>query len=81
MPVLLADSVDRAAVIESMKNDGVQTSIHYPAIQGFSAYKGTVNATPRAEYVAAHELTLPLYPTMTREEVDIVCDALIKAVS
>lgn len=77
MPILLSASADRAAVMESMKQAGVQTSIHYPAIQNFSAYKGMVNAAPKAEYVCAHELTLPLYPAMTEEEVDIVCDALI----
>ena len=77
MPILLSQTVDRAAVIESMKQDGVQTSVHYPAIQGFSAYKDKVNPTPKAEYVSAHELTLPLYPGMTYEEADIVCDALI----
>jgi len=76
MPILLSEKTDRAAVIESMKQDGVQTSIHYPAIQNFSAYKDKVNSTPKAEYVCAHELTLPLYPSMTAEEVDIVCDAL-----
>jgi len=76
MPILLSEKIDRATVIESMKQDGVQTSIHYPAIQNFSAYKDKVNSTPKAEYVCAHELTLPLYPTMTMEEVDIVCDAL-----
>jgi dTDP-4-amino-4,6-dideoxygalactose transaminase len=80
IPVLLSDSIDRAAVIESMKQDGVQTSVHYRAIQGFSAYKDKVNPTPKAEHVCAHELTLPLYPDMTEEEVDIVCDALISAV-
>jgi len=80
MPILLSASVNRAEIIESMKQDGVQTSVHYPAIQNFSAYKGKVNSTPKAEYVCAHELTLPLYPTMTNEEADIVCDALIAAV-
>jgi len=79
MPVLLSDNIDRTAVIESMKRDGVQTSIHYPAIQGFSAYKEKINSTPKAEYVSKHELTLPLYPGMLIEEVDIVCDALIAA--
>jgi dTDP-4-amino-4,6-dideoxygalactose transaminase len=79
MPVLLSESTDRAAVIESMKQDGVQTSIHYPAIQGFSAYKNKINKTPKAEYVCAHELTLPLYPDMIKSEVDIVCDAFVKA--
>ncbi|MDR0503168.1 MAG: DegT/DnrJ/EryC1/StrS family aminotransferase [Treponema sp.] len=81
MPVLLSESVDRAAVIESMKLDGIQTSIHYPAIQNFSAYKNKINSTPKAEYVCAHELTLPLYPDMTANEVDLVCDALIKGIN
>jgi dTDP-4-amino-4,6-dideoxygalactose transaminase len=80
MPILLSDSVDRTTVIESMKQDGVQTSIHYPAIQNFTAYRDKVNQTPKAEYVSAHELTLPLYPSMTREETDIVCDALINSI-
>jgi len=80
MPVLLSDRIDRNSVIESMKQDGIQTSIHYPAIQSFTAYRGKVNQTPKAEYVSAHELTLPLYPSMTHEETDIVCDALIKSI-
>jgi dTDP-4-amino-4,6-dideoxygalactose transaminase len=63
-----------------MKQAGVQTSIHYPAIQGFTAYEDKINARPKAEYVCAHELTLPLYPAMTIEETDIVCDALIEAI-
>jgi dTDP-4-amino-4,6-dideoxygalactose transaminase len=81
MPVLLADTVDRAAVIESMKQDGVQTSIHYPAVNNFSAYRNKFNSVPKAEYVSAHELTLPLYPNMTIEETDIVCNSLINAVN
>jgi len=80
MPILLSEKTDRAAVMELMKQDGVQTSIHYPAIQNFSAYKDKVNSTPKAEYVCAHELTLPLYPSMTTEEVDIVCDALVRGI-
>ncbi|MCL2721991.1 MAG: DegT/DnrJ/EryC1/StrS family aminotransferase [Treponema sp.] len=78
MPILLSESLDRAVVIESMKNAGIQTSIHYPAIQKFSAYNGKVCSTPKAEYVCTHELTLPLYPGMTINEIDIVCDELIK---
>ena len=81
MPVLLSDSIDRAKIIESMKQDGIQTSIHYPAIQGFTAYKENINLTPKAQYVCAHELTLPLYPQMSIEEVDIVCDSLISAIN
>jgi len=80
MPVLLSEKIDRMAVIESMKQAGIQTSIHYPAIQTFSAYENKVNPTPKAQYICAHELTLPLYPTMTIEEVGAVCEELNKAV-
>jgi len=78
MPILLADSVDRSALIEFMKEDGIQTSIHYPAIQSFTAYKDSVGPTPKSQHVSEHELTLPLYPTMTAHEVDLVCDSLEK---
>jgi len=81
MPILLSEQIDRLTVIESMKQDGVQTSIHYPVIQNFRAYKDKINSTPKAEKVCAHELTLPLYPDMTTGEIDIVCDALIKALT
>ncbi|MCL2244444.1 MAG: DegT/DnrJ/EryC1/StrS family aminotransferase [Treponema sp.] len=79
MPVLLCETADRSAVIEFMKQEGIQTSIHYPPVQNFSAYKNKVNDTPKAQYVCAHELTLPLYPDMSCQDVDLVCDALIRA--
>ena len=79
MPVLLDEGCDRMKIVESMKKDGIQTSIHYPAIQSFTAYKNRVRPTPIAQYVCDHELTLPLYPTMTYDEVDLVCDSLEKA--
>jgi dTDP-4-amino-4,6-dideoxygalactose transaminase len=81
MPILLAEKIDRNKIIESMKQDGIQTSIHYPTIQNFSAYKGKVNDTPKAHFVSEHELTLPLYPTMSFDEIDLVCDALINGIS
>ncbi len=76
MPVLLSKEIDRATLIERMKEDGIQTSIHYPSIQSFTAYKDRVGPTPKSQYISANELTLPLYPTMTLAEVDLVCDSL-----
>ncbi len=79
MPILLDDGIDRQQIVESMKEDGIQTSIHYPSIQSFTAYRDRVSPSPLAEYVSSHELTLPLYPTMTDGEVDLVCSALQRA--
>lgn len=80
MPIMLPENVDRTKVIELMKDDKIQTSIHYPAIQTFTAYKDCVVPTPKAEFVSEHELTLPLYPTMQDGDVDLVCSSLARAI-
>lgn len=79
MPILLDESINRQAIVELMKEDGVQTSIHYPSIQSFTAYRDDVAPTPLSQWVSEHELTLPLYPTMSDADVDLVCDSLDKA--
>jgi len=79
MPILLDEAIDRTALIGKLKEDGIQSSIHYPAFKDFTAFKDVgLNDAPIAEKIARRELTLPLYPTMTIEEVDMVCDSLIK---
>ncbi len=79
-PILLDKDVDRVAVIESMKADGIQTSIHYPAFKDFSAFKDIeLNGTEIAYTISKRELTLPLYPTMSLKQVKMVVDALNKA--
>lgn len=78
--VLLDDGVDRAEVISSMKENGIQTSIHYPSFREFSAYKDRdFGPTPIADMISARVLTLPLYPTMTFEQVDLVVESLVRA--
>lgn len=78
--VLLPESVDRLKVIESLKNQGVQSSIHYPSIQHFSAYANAgLAATPIADEISKRELTLPLYPSMTDEDVETVIAAFEQA--
>jgi len=78
-PVLLDQSVSRMEVIEGMKENGIQSSIHYPPFQEFTAYRDTGLAqTPIALDISRRELTLPLFPTMTFEQVDLVCGTLKK---
>ena len=81
LPVLLPEWCDRKAVIESLKAKGIQSSIHYPAFWNFTAYSGEFSAesAPIAAEICERELTLPLFPTMTDEEVDMVTTALLGA--
>jgi len=79
-PILLNKGLNRIEIITKLKEDGIQSSIHYPAFQDFTAFKDIgLNSAPIAEDISTRELTLPLYPTMTLEEVNLVCDSLKKA--
>jgi dTDP-4-amino-4,6-dideoxygalactose transaminase len=81
MPILLAPVVNRGAVIERLKAQGIQSSIHYPAIGSFSAYRGIRGETPLADDISRRELTLPFYPTMTEDDVALVCACLKEALA
>lgn len=80
MPVLLPLGVDRKDVIEGLKAKGIQSSIHYPPFWNFTAYAGQFSETdaPIAAEICSRELTLPLYPTMIDEEVDLVTTSLLE---
>ena len=75
LPVIV-DGDDRDAIRTDMAEKGVQTSVHYPPAHLFGHYRGQAGDLPRTEYVADHMITLPLFPTMTTEQVDRVVDAL-----
>jgi dTDP-4-amino-4,6-dideoxygalactose transaminase len=77
-PVLLPQGADRKQVIDRMRQQQIQTSIHYPPTHCFTYYTGRYGSTslPRTEDLARRELTLPLYPTMGEEAVELVVQAL-----
>lgn len=77
-PILLDEGVDRAAFMTAMRDSGIQTSIHYPPIHQFSYYRERFGeqTLPLTEAIGAREVTLPLYPTMTDEQVGWVVEAV-----
>jgi dTDP-4-amino-4,6-dideoxygalactose transaminase len=80
LPVLLPMNVDRKDVIEGLKAKGIQSSIHYPPFWNFTAYAGQYSPddTPVTAEICDRELTLPLYPTMTDEDVNLVTTSLLE---
>lgn len=76
-PVLLSPEYHRPKVIDSLKHEGIQTSIHYPSFRDFSAYNTYGFApTPVADQISRQVLTLPLFPGMTFEQVELVANTL-----
>ena len=81
MPVLLPPGVDRKAFIDALRAERIQTSIHYPPTHRFTYYRSRYGeiSLPRTEDIAAREVTLPLYPTMSAELVDLVAQTVVHA--
>lgn len=80
-PILIAaDRSKRDTVREQLTAKGVQTSIHYRPVHLFEIYRDRFGYKrgdlPLTEWVAEHELTLPLYPGMSEEDVSYVSKSL-----
>ena len=72
--------VDRAQVMTELKEMGIGTGVHYPAITGFSLYKKLgyqVSATPIAERIGKSILTLPLFPGLTQVNVEFISKSMV----
>jgi len=79
MPILLEDPARRDAFRHALRDrHGVQTSIFYPAIHEFSAYRwrSPELSLPNTEFAARAEVTIPLYPHMTDEQQERVITAI-----
>jgi dTDP-4-amino-4,6-dideoxygalactose transaminase len=79
MPVIVRDPARRdGARLRLRERHGVQTSVFYPAVHEFTAYRARVPGVslPNTELAARSEITLPLYPHMTTEEQDRVIAGL-----
>jgi dTDP-4-amino-4,6-dideoxygalactose transaminase len=80
-PVLIsANELKRDTIREQLTAKGVQTSIHYQAVHLFRIYRERFGYKRRhlalTEWAADHELTLPLYPGMTEDDLTYVTDSL-----
>ena len=83
MPIVLKDSTaeKRDQVRDKLHAAGIQTSVHYPAIHKFSIYLDCNASLPTTEYVTANEITLPMYASLTKEEIFLIAKTLNQAVN
>jgi dTDP-4-amino-4,6-dideoxygalactose transaminase len=84
-PLLPLDrmSASRRDFIRAMHAQGIGVGVHYPALHLFSAYRKLgwrPGQFPNAEDIGRRTVTLPLFPTMSDEDVDRVCDAAAGAI-
>jgi dTDP-4-amino-4,6-dideoxygalactose transaminase len=80
-PVLVDDGVNRDRVRQEMNGRGVQTSIHYQPVHLFSHYRAASKTLPLTEAIASRAISLPLYPSMGTDTVDLVCSVLADSIA
>ena len=71
---------DRAQVMTELKDLGIGTGVHYPAITGFTLYKEQgykTSDTPIAERIGRSILTLPLFPGMADEDIGRIASGFV----
>jgi dTDP-4-amino-4,6-dideoxygalactose transaminase len=79
--VALPKNVERSAFMAKMREAGIGTGVHYPAMHLFKLYRRLgwhEGQFPHAERLGRSLVTLPLFPAMGDEDVDRVCDTARK---
>ena len=81
MTVVAPDTKTRWRCAETLKAAGIQTSLHYPFVPGFAAFgeRGEPGRLPSSAEFCQRVITLPLYSTMTEEQVETVCGRLVES--
>ncbi len=76
-PILVEKRTD---FTEFLREQGIMTNIHYPipiTEQGaYAEYKGQIVYYPITERICAQEVSLPLYPGMTDEQIERVIECV-----
>ena len=82
MPVMIEQDGRQAQISARLRERGIQTSIFYPSIHLFTAYRERFPdvSLPITELASRTELTLPFYPHMSHDDQDRVAAALAEAV-
>lgn len=73
-------AIDRAQVIQELKNGGIGTSVHWMPLHMHPYYRDTYGYKEKDFPVSARLfqeiISLPIYPSLTEEEVGRICDTL-----
>lgn len=79
-PIVLAKRGRQSVIRKHLAEQGIQTSLHYPPVHLFSHYRQLYPSVhlPNTEDVTEREITLPLHPQMTQEDVQEISRVLLE---
>jgi dTDP-4-amino-4,6-dideoxygalactose transaminase len=82
-PIVLRDCSEqkRDKLRAILAENGIETSVHYPAVHRFSIYKNWSTCLPKTEYIADNEITLPLYYNLKESQIEYICRIIKKTLN
>lgn len=72
---------ERNEIIIKMEEAGISTNVHYKPLPLLTAYKNLgfdINDYPNAYHLFENEISLPIYSTLTDDEVDYIIENLLE---
>ena len=78
-PILFPKSFSkRDRLIDFLSKEGIQTSVHYRPVHTFRAYSKDKTRLPILDSLAERILTLPFYPHLKEQDIELVIGSLVK---
>jgi dTDP-4-amino-4,6-dideoxygalactose transaminase len=77
-----ASEDQRDQMIDLITNEGVSVNVHFIPLPMLTAFRNMgfdIKNYPEAYDLYKNEISLPIYPQLTNEEIDYICDAVAKA--
>lgn len=80
-PIILKND-NRSEIMQLLRDQGIQTTVHYPPCHLFTYYQKNFHAKvgdcPVAEQIGRTELSLPIHPNLTEQQIKTVSEKVIK---
>lgn len=82
-PIVLnnSNSNRREELRNTLANEGIQTSVHYPAVHRFSIYNTFANELTKTESFSDTTITLPMYSKLSNQDIELVVKSLSSAIN
>jgi dTDP-4-amino-4,6-dideoxygalactose transaminase len=79
-PIVLknVDELARDEMREKLATNGIQTSMHYPAVHRFSVYSEFYKELPKTDLMVQSMITLPMFAKLTESQIIFICNSLKK---
>ena len=80
--IKLDESIDRIAFLKHLRNDGIGASVHFdPPVHSQPFYKKNNFDLPVTDKVAKSIVTLPMYPSLSLEDLDYMVFSIGNAIN